>query len=264
VRIPLFHVDAFASRLVTGNPAAICFLDSWLDDEALRKVAAENNLSATAFLVSTKGACELRWFTPRCEIKLCGHATLAAAHVVLNVLQTTLDAVQFSTRFGGILTVHKSDNFLHMDFPALFPKACSVMPTGLIDALGTQAVPVEVLEVNDTYIVVFENQDSVRDLHPDFARLEQLHPYVVAATVPGNDADFVSRYFAPSYGIPEDPVTGSAHCSLTPYWTKRLGKSELHARQLSERGGELWCELKGDRVTLKGQAVLTMQGSFEI
>jgi PhzF family phenazine biosynthesis protein len=264
VRIPLFHVDAFASQLVTGNPAAICFLDSWLDDEALRKVAAENNLSATAFLVEVNDAYELRWFTPRCEIRLCGHATLAAAHVVLNVQQPTLYAVQFATRFSGILTVHRSDNFLHMDLPALFPKACSVMPAGLIQALGTQAIPVEVLEVNDTYIIVFESPNAVRNLHPDFAQLEQFHPCVVAATAPGGDADFVSRYFAPSYGIAEDPVTGSAHCALTPYWTKRLGKSELHARQLSERGGELWCELKGNRVTIKGQAVLTMQGSLEI
>jgi PhzF family phenazine biosynthesis protein len=264
VRIPLFHVDAFASQPVTGNPAAICFLDSWLDDEALRKVAAENNLSATAFLVAVNDTYELRWFTPRCEIKLCGHATLAAAYVVLNVLQPTLDAVEFATRYSGTLTVRKSNSFLHMDFPALFPKASSVIPAGLIQALGTQAIPMEILEVNNTYIIVFERPDSVRGLHPDFARLEEFHPYAVAATASGHDADFVSRYFAPSYGIPEDPVTGSAHCALTPYWAKRLSKAELHARQLSERGGELWCKLQEDRVILKGQAVLTMQGSLEI
>jgi PhzF family phenazine biosynthesis protein len=264
VRFPLFHVDAFASQPVTGNPAAICFLNSWLDDEALRKVAAENNLSATAFLVAANGTYKLRWFTPRCEIKLCGHATLAAAYVVLNVLQPTLDTVEFATRFSGTLKVRKDNSFLQMDFPALFPYACSVMPIGLIEALGTSVIPLEVLEVNDTYIVVYDSPEAVRNLHPDFARLEQFHPYAVMATAPGDKSDIVSRYFAPSYGIPEDPVTGSAHCSLTPYWTKRLGKMALHAHQLSERGGELWCELKGDRVILKGQAVLTMQGSLRI
>jgi PhzF family phenazine biosynthesis protein len=249
-----------------------------LDDQALRKVAAENNLSATAFLMPESKQAqaenyELRWFTPRCEIKLCGHATLAAAYVVLSVLQPTLDAVKFSTRSSGILKVRKAtasqnkdndNSFLHMDLPALFPTTCSTMPAEVIRVLGTEAVPTEVLEVNDTYILVFESPETIRNLHPDFARLEQFHPHVVSVTAPGNDSDFVSRYFAPSYGIPEDPVTGSAHCSLTPYWTNRLGKSELHAHQLSERGGELWCKLKKDRVILTAQALLTLQGSLNI
>jgi PhzF family phenazine biosynthesis protein len=264
VRIPLFYIDAFANRLVTGNPAAVCFLSSWLDDELLRKVAAENNLSATAFLVPEREDYQLRWFNPRLEISLCGHATLASAHLLLNVLQPTLGSVQFATRYGGRLRVEKEGSLVRMDFPAFQAKACSVMPDGLIEALGASALPAEVLEVNQTYLVRFDTPDTVCNLRPDLSRLEQLHPYALTVTAPGQETDFVSRYFAPSYGVGEDPVTGSAHCSLTPYWAQRLGKTKLHARQLSARGGELWCELDGTRVILKGQARLTMQGSLTI
>jgi PhzF family phenazine biosynthesis protein len=264
VPIALFHVDAFANRRVTGNPAAVCFLDSWLDDEVLRKVAAENNLSATAFLVPEGPNYQLRWFTPRREIKLCGHATLASAHLVLNVLQPKLAAIEFATRYSGHLTVERDGNRLRMDFPALFPKVCSVMPGGLIDALGARALPTELLEVNEAFIVVFDSRAAVQNLHPDFQHLAEFHPYVVTVTAPGDDSDFVSRYFAPSYGVPEDPVTGSAHCALTPYWTKRLGQQDLHARQLSGRGGELWCRLEGDRVILEGGALVTLEGWLTI
>ncbi len=264
MRISLFHVDAFATEPFTGNPAAVCPLQGWLDDEALRKVAAENNLSETAFLVPNSGHYELRWFTPRSEVRLCGHATLASAYVVLNLLEPGTDAVRFETRYSGTLTVRREGYLFAMDFPALFPKHCVGAPEGLVEALGPGPRPSEILEVNDIYVVIYEDEASVQNLCPDFGRLALLHPAVVAITAPGTNVDFVSRYFKPSYGMPEDPVTGSAHCALTPYWAQRLRKSQLHARQLSERGGELWCEMVGDRVILKGNAILTMQGTLVI
>jgi PhzF family phenazine biosynthesis protein len=262
MHIPVFHVDAFTTRPFTGNPAAVCLLNSWLDDETLRKVSAENNLSATAFLVGRESGYELRWFTNLCEIKLCGHATLAAAFVLLDVLNTDLKMVQFATRFRGNITVCREDDRLSMDFPAYPPERCSNVPALLKRALGLQDNPAEVLQANETYIAVLESEEEIRSVRPDFELLAQLHPYVVSVTAPGKKVDFVSRYFAPSYGIPEDPVTGSAHCALAPYWAKRLGRSLLHAKQLSERGGELWCELAGDRVILKGEAVLTLKGTL--
>lgn len=264
MRIPLFHVDAFTNRAFTGNPAAVCPLKAWLDDELLRKVAAENNLSETAFFVTRDGYYDLRWFTPLCEVRLCGHATLASAYVVLNLLKPEFDAVRFETRRSGTLTVRREGDLFRMDFPAMAAQTCNNPPDDLTLALGPGSVPCHVLEGNQRYIAVYHAERSVRDLRPDFGRLEQLHPYAVAVTAPGEDVDFVSRYFAPSYGVPEDPVTGSAHCALTPYWAERLGKAQLHARQVSERGGELWCEMAGERVILKGNATLVREGSLLI
>lgn len=264
MRIPLYQVDAFTTQPFTGNPAAVCPLDLWLDDGLLHKVAAENNLSETAFFVPQGAGYELRWFTPRCEVKLCGHATLASAYVILNLLKPGLEKVRFETRLSGTLTVCRDGDLLSMDFPATFAETCANAPDELIRALGPGASPSHVLEGNNTYVVVYETESVIRNIHPDFARLEQLHPFAVAITAPGAEADFVSRYFAPSYGIPEDPVTGSSHCVLTPYWARRLGKTHLHARQLSERGGELWCETAGERVILKGNAVLIVEGSILI
>jgi len=264
MRIPLFHVDAFTNKPFRGNPAAVCPLQEWLDDRTLRKVAAENNLSETAFFVPNGSHYELRWFTPRGEVRLCGHATLASAYVVLNVLKPGLDTVQFETRQSGILTVRKNVDLFAMDFPALFPKRCDEVPDSLVCALGPGPRPSELWEVNDIYVALYESEADIQNMRPDFSRLELLHPAVVAVTAPGKKVDFVSRYFKPSYGMPEDPATGSAHCALTPYWAQRLGKSKLHARQLSERGGELWCEMTGDRVILKGNAVLTMRGELVI
>lgn len=263
MRIPLFHANAFTDQPFTGNPAAICPLSVWLDDGMLRKVAAENNLPATAFLVAQPGFYELRWFTPRCEIRLCGHATLASALVVCNYLQPGLETVLFETRFSGPITVRKHGSQFSMDFPAIFPKPIADAPTELLQALGS-ATSEEVLEANQTYFAVYESERAIRNLHPDFTKLEKLHPFVVSVTAPGDAVDFVSRYFAPSYGFPEDPVTGSAHVALTPYWTKRLGKTRLHAIQRSERGGELWCEMAGNRVVLEGNAMLTLKGSLQI
>jgi len=263
MQLAVYHVDAFTDRPFGGNPAAVCPLDSWLDDETLRKVAAENNLSATAFFVTNGLGYELRWFTPVCEIRLCGHATLAAGSVILNEMSPGTSEVQFETRFSGELTVRKEADQFRMDFPAL-PPCPTAGHTKLIEALGLPAAPRETLEANDTLVAVFEAQDSVATFRPNFERLASLHPYSVVITAPGKDVDFISRYFAPSYGVPEDPVTGSAHCILTPYWAKRLGKSGLRARQLSDRGGELWCEMAGDRVVMKASAVLTMQATLTI
>lgn len=265
MQLPVFHFDVFTHQALRGNPAAVCLLDFWLDDGLMLKVAAENNLSATAFLVTGENSLDLRWFTPRREIRLCGHATLAAAYLMFTLLRPELDVVRFSTRFSRTLTANKDGELVAMDFPAFIPQPlANPVPVELTGALGLVQLPSVVLEANETLIAVFDGPELIRAIRPDFALLEKLHPHAVMVTAPGNDSDFVSRYFAPSYGVPEDPVTGSAHCSLTPYWSKRLGKSHLHARQLSERGGELWCQLAGERVILKGNAVLTMQGTMTV
>jgi predicted PhzF superfamily epimerase YddE/YHI9 len=260
--LPLFHVDAFTAQPFEGNPAAVCPLAEWLDDELLRAVASENNLSETAYLVPRGDYYDLRWFTPRCEVKLCGHATLASALVVLQILAPGSNSVRFETRFSGALIVSRNGDLLAMDFPGNAPWVCADPPAPLLDGLGS--APVSVMQVEDNYFVVCEREEHVRGIRPNFPMLEKLHPAGVAITAPGKDCDFVSRYFAPSYGIPEDPVTGSTHCSLAPYWGQRLGKTTLHARQVSERGGQLWCELKGDRVIIKGNAVLTLRGELLI
>ena len=264
MRIPLFHVNAFTSRPFSGNPATVCPLQEWLDDGWLQKVAAENNLSETAFFVPRGSHFDLRWFTPTCEVGLCGHATLASAYVLLKLLQLGLDEIRFDSRLSGTLTVRRDGDIFSMDFPAMVGKTCANPPQALIQGLGSGPRPSSLLAANDTYIAVYETQSVIQKIHPDFAVLQQLHPHAVSITAPGEEADFVTRYFAPSYGIPEDPVTGSAHCSLTPYWAERLGKTRLYARQVSERGGELWCEMAGERVIIKGKAVLTLQGNLEI
>jgi PhzF family phenazine biosynthesis protein len=260
--LQLFHVDAFTAKPFAGNPAAVCPLAEWLDDRLLQEVAAENNLSETAYFVLCGDHYELRWFTPSCEVKLCGHATLASAFVILNILEPARDSVRFETRFSGALTVSREGDLLAMDFPALPPWTCADPPAALIEGLGK--APSVTVQIEDNFFAVYEREDEVRGIRPDFHLLEKLHPAGVAITAPGDRCDFVSRYFAPSYGIPEDPVTGSTHCSLAPYWARRLGKTNLHARQVSERGGELWCEVKEERVILKGNAVLTLRGELLI
>jgi predicted PhzF superfamily epimerase YddE/YHI9 len=260
--LPVFHVDAFTAKRFAGNPAAVCPLAGWLDDGLLQAVAAENNLSETAFFVRFGDHYELRWFTPRCEVKLCGHATLASAFVVLQILEAGRDSVRFETRFSGALTVVRDGDMFAMDFPALPPWTCAAPPAALMEGLGR--TPASVMQIEDNYFAIYESQEEVTRIRPDLRLLEKLHPAGVAITAPGDDADFVSRYFAPSYGIPEDPVTGSTHCSLAPYWAQRLGKTRLHARQVSPRGGELWCEVTAGRVILKGNAVLTLRGELLI
>jgi len=263
--LPLFHLNAFTAKPFTGNPAAVCPLAGWLDDERLRAVAAESNLSETAFFVPRGDDYELRWFTPRCEVKLCGHATLASAWVILRKLEPERDSIRFETRFSGALTVCREDSLLAMDFPALPPWKCVNPPAALIEGLGNGGqAPSEMMQIEDNFFVVYEREQEVKAMRPNLRLPEKLHPAGVAITARGDNSDFVSRYFAPSYGIPEDPVTGSTHCSLAPYWAQRLCKTTLHARQVSERGGEVWCEVKNDRVLLKGNAVLTLRGELLI
>jgi predicted PhzF superfamily epimerase YddE/YHI9 len=228
----------------------------------LQAVAAENNLSETAFFVPGVDGYELRWFTPSCEVKLCGHATLASAFVVLQILEPERDSVRFQTRSSGGLTVCRDGDLLAMDFPVLAPWACPDPPAILTEGLGK--APASVVQVEDNYFAVYAREEDVRSIRPNFRVLERLHPAGVAVTAPGEDTDFVSRYFAPSYGVAEDPVTGSTHCSLAPYWAERLRKTSLHARQISERGGELWCDIRGERVILKGNGVLTLRGELLI
>lgn len=252
----LYQVDAFTDQPFKGNPAAVCPLASWLPDQTMQAIAMENNLSETAFLVGANGRYRLRWFTPTLEVDLCGHATLASAFVVFEKLEPELKAVEFDTQ-SGVLRVTRADGRLFMDFPARPAEMPASVP-GLAEALG--AAPGEVGLSRDA-LAVFEREDQIRALRPDRARLLALG-HAVAATAPGSDCDFVSRFFAPTYGIDEDPVTGSAHCTLVPYWSRRLGKKTLHARQVSARGGELYCEDRGERVSIGGQAALFMEGTI--
>jgi predicted PhzF superfamily epimerase YddE/YHI9 len=257
MKIPLYQIDAFASGPFTGNPAAVCPLTEWLHDSVLHAIAAENNLSETAFFVRRGAERELRWFTPTTEVKLCGHATLASGYLVLDVLREEEQEVTFST-LSGRLRVSRAPHGYALDLPALPPKECEP-PQALVDGLDRE--PVEILAATN-YLCVFDREEDVRDLTPDFARLAHCDPYGVIITAPGKKVDFVSRYFAPSKGVNEDPVTGSAHCTLTPYWAERLGKTRLRARQLSKRGGDLTCELKGDRVVLEGGCALVIEGTL--
>lgn len=260
MKLRQYHVDAFAARPFEGNPAAVCPLDHWPDDALLQAIAAENNLSETAFFVPEEEGFRLRWFTPVTEVDLCGHATLASAHVLYHELGHAGAALRFQTR-SGVLRVSRDGAGYLMDFPARPPVPCEP-PAGLVRALGAQ--PAEVLAADD-YVAVFEDQEAVRALEPDFALLRTLDRRGVVVTAPGaGEVDFVSRFFAPGHGIPEDPVTGSAHCELAPYWGGRLGRDRLRARQLSARGGELACSLLGERVGLSGTAVTFMWGEISL
>lgn len=259
MKIPFYQIDAFTSRMFSGNPAGVCPLESWLPDETLQAIAAENNLSETAFFVENGDHFDLRWFTPTDEVDLCGHATLATAHLLINELEITDGTVHFETR-SGRLSVRPVGPRLEMDFPALPPEPWPPS-ADLDDAMG--AKPQEVLG-HAKCIAVYENESEVRALSPHMAKVEALPYKGVVATAPGDTVDFVSRYFAPKIGVPEDPVTGSAHCVLTPYWAKRLGKDSLEARQISKRGGALSCRLRGDRVLLTGQAVKYLEGVIEL
>ncbi len=259
MKIRQYQVDAFAGRVFEGNPAVVCPLDAWLGDHLLQAIAEENNLSETAFFVPRGSGFHLRWFTPLTEIDLCGHATLASAHVIFSHLGHTPKEIAFETR-SGILTVARQGDLLVMDFPARPPRTCTP-PPALVAGLGVR--PLEVLAADD-YIAVLESEDAIRAVAPDMAKLRELDLRGVCVTARGSDADFVSRFFGPKLGILEDPVTGSAHCELAPYWSARLAQASLKARQLSRRGGELHCELKGDRVALAGRAVTFMVGEISI
>jgi len=257
--IPIYQADAFTSHLFGGNPAAICPLDKWLPDETMQKIATENNLAETAFFVANDNGFKLRWFTPEFEIDLCGHATLASAHIIFTELGYQKDIIHFETVKAGVLTVKKDGDKYTMDFPSRPPIPIET-PNGLLEALGDKK-PVAVLRSRD-YFIVYETEEDIIDIAPDFLALSKFDTVGFVVTARGNKADFVSRFFAPGAGIPEDPVTGSAHCNLIPYWADKLGKSKMHAYQLSARKGELWCELKGDRVLMSGNAVTFLKGEI--
>jgi PhzF family phenazine biosynthesis protein len=257
--ITQYQIDAFTQNVFEGNPAAVCPLPHWLDAAVLQAIASENNLSETAFFVAARSGYELRWFTPVAEVDLCGHATLASAYVLFELLGYARPAITFATRSGDLI-VKRHGERLAMDFPTRPPRRCAA-PAALIAGLGL--TPIEVLAAED-YVAVLEHEQQVRELRPDLTPLSALDLRGVAITAPGRDADFVSRFFAPKHGIPEDPVTGSLHCALTPYWAERLGKQSLIAHQVSRRGGTLLCELAGERVMLSGHAVKFMVGQIEV
>lgn len=259
MKIPFFQVDAFSSTVFGGNPAAICILENWLDSDVLQKIAAENNLSETAFVVpATSGSYELKWFTPTIEIDLCGHATLASALVLFKYYEHGKTEIKFQTA-SGELAVKKAGDLLSMNFPARPPVESKPLEI-LAEALGVEAS--YVLESRDL-LAVFEDEDIVQNMRPDFDKIRRIKShFAVIVTAPGERSDFVSRFFAPNAGVNEDPVTGSAHCTLIPYWAKRLNKNKLHAFQLSRRKGELFCEYAGDRVNIAGYSTLFAKGEI--
>ncbi len=259
MRIPYYQVDSFTPRLFGGNPAGVCLLDGWLPDDAMQRIAFENGLAETAFVIPEGDGYGLRWFTPKVEVDLCGHATLAAAHVLSEHRGVTKLPIVFQTQ-SGQMSVHRDGRHWVLDFPSRPGVSCP-LETDLEQGLG--ATPVEVCLARD-HLAVFANAAEVRALQPDFVALGRLPSMGVIATAPGDDCDFVSRYFAPRVGIPEDPATGSSHCTLIPYWASRLGRLKLTARQVSSRGGEFHCELRGERVRMGGEAVTYFEGSINV
>lgn len=257
--IPIYQVDAFTDQPFAGNPAAVCVLENWLEDRVLQQIGTENNLSETAFIVANGSGYDLRWFTPNIEVDLCGHATLASAFVVFEFLQPQADSVRFATASGELTVSRGEQGRLVMDFPAT--EGSEIACTDLIErALGAR--PREVYLSRDL-LAVFDNEQQVRALEPDFGLIQQIPDALgVIASAPGEQVDFVSRFFAPAAGVAEDPVTGSAHCTSVPFWAKRLDKAALHARQISRRGGELLCEYRGERVLISGECVLFLRGEI--
>ncbi len=261
MRTPIFQIDAFTTRRFAGNPAAVMPMNGFLPDATLQAVAAENNLAETAFLVREGADYRLRWFTPTTEVPLCGHATLASAAVVMERLEPGRRAVVFHSKSGPLKVIRTDAGYL-MDFPSRPSQRVSA-PTGLAAALGI--IPVEVFVNSFNYMVLLEHAETLRKLAPDMAALARMDRSGVIVTAAGNETyDFVSRYFAPAKGIPEDPVTGAAHCMLAPYWAERLNKTEFRAYQASPRGGELICRLRGERVELEGTCVFYLEGEVEI
>ncbi len=259
MELPIYQLDAFSSRQFAGNPAAVCPLPSWLPTETMQAIAAENNLAETAFCVPQGDRYGLRWFTPTCEMDLCGHATLAAAAALYQYEGASGDELLFDTR-SGELSVRKQGDRLCLDFPAQPPQRCQP-DEKLVEGLGTQ--PLDILASN-YYLVVYGSAEEVIGVRPNFDVLSRLDRGRIIITAPAEDVDFVSRFFAPAFGIDEDPVTGSAHCTLIPYWSRRLGKTSLHARQVSPRGGELWCEDRGERVWIAGHVAPYLKGTIYV
>jgi PhzF family phenazine biosynthesis protein len=260
MRIPYYQVNAFTKRTFGGNPAGVCILDRWLPESLLQKIAAENDFAETAFLVRSREGYELRWFTPNMEIDLCGHATLGAAAVLFFERGEKGEVVKFSTR-SGVLAATRRGDLLELDFPARPGGECASPTREELARAGISAI--QVLKSRDL-LAVFGTQTEVADLKPDMTLVANFDCLGVIVTAPGEDCDFVSRFFAPRAGVPEDPVTGSAHSTLIPYWANRLNKQKLFARQISPRGGELYCEMRGDRVGIAGYTVCYCRGEIEV
>jgi PhzF family phenazine biosynthesis protein len=260
MKIRMYQVDAFTEKLFGGNPAAVCPLDAWPSDETMQKIALENNLSETAFFVKEGDRFRLRWFTPAVEVEMCGHATLATGFVLFEVEGFAAPAIEFETR-SGLLTVRRDGPRLTLNFPADRPVPAD-LPAGMVEALGAR--PVEAYKGRTDYMLVYGSEAEVEALAPDFGRLVRVPARGVIVTAKGDKVDFVSRFFAPQVGINEDPVTGSAHTTLTPYWAAKLGKAELEAVQLSKRRGRLWVKNLGERVDISGQARLYLRGEIEV
>jgi PhzF family phenazine biosynthesis protein len=269
MKFTIYQIDAFGDKLFSGNPAAVIPLDTWIDDVLMQQIAEENNLAETVFFVPREDGFHIRWFTPELEIDLCGHATLAAAFVLFELLKYEKDTIIFYSQ-SGPLKVHRDGAYIALDFPSWKPERVTEYPEELIKGLGIT----EYLGVykNRDYIVELETEKDVLAVKPDFSMLNKIDVIGIIVTAPGNNlsnvpfdrVDFVSRFFAPNCGVPEDPVTGSAHSQLIPFWAEKLGKYKMHALQLSKRGGELWCEQKGERVIIKGKAVFYMKGEITI
>ncbi len=264
MKLTMFQIDAFTSSVFKGNPAAVVPLEAWLPDETLQAIAGENNLSETAFIAPAQGAdadFHLRWFTPAIEVALCGHATLATAHALWAHLDHAGDSIRFTTEHSGVVKVAREDDLIVLDFPA-YTLTPTEVSTPLVRALGRQ--PTDAFIAGPKLLTVFETKRDVVEIEPDFRAVEDLGHLGVIATAPGSKHDFVSRFFAPHAGIDEDPVTGSAHCALAPYWARRLGRNELSAHQISKRGGVLRCVDHGDRVHLAGRATTYLEGKITI
>lgn len=264
MKLPIYQVDAFCSQRYAGNPAAVCPLEGWLADSQMQSIATENNLSETAFFVGTNGFYEIRWFTPSVEVPLCGHATLASAHVIFNHYAPLLNKLTFMSQSGELI-VRRDGDFYELDFPANKPTPCA-MPQDLVDALGIEPYRVLVTADGEYYLAVFKRDKQIRELSPDMEKLSKLRrPCVIATAKEERDGvDFVSRMFAPAIGIPEDPVTGAAHCVAAPYWAEWFAHPRLIAHQVSERGGELRCTVAADRVRLAGMAKTTHMSEYAL
>jgi len=259
MKLPIYQIDAFAENIFEGNPAAVCPLEEWLPEQVMQSIAEENNVSETAFFVPTERGFHIRWFTPVAEVDLCGHATLASAYVIFTHLGFEEKIINFESK-SGLLTVKQNEDLLIMSFPSQPPSPCQI-PDEIVQEF--QTTPVECLKSED-YIVVFGSEEEIIAAQPDFHALSILDLRGVAITAKSNNYDFIARFFAPKYGVNEDPVTGSAYTQLVPYWSKKMGTIKLHAKQVSRRGGEVLCELVGDRVSIAGKAVTYLVGEIEI
>jgi PhzF family phenazine biosynthesis protein len=259
MKFPIYQIDAFTSKVFGGNPAAVCPLEFWLEDNILQKIASENNLSETAFFIDQGGSYQIRWFTPQTEVNLCGHATLASAFVIFNHIKHSENKIIFGSHSGELIVTRNNDIY-SMDFPAHKPEECRA-PDELIRAMNI--IPEQTF-ASDYYMLVYKSEADVRQLTPYMKLLKELDRMGVIVTAPGDNSDFVSRFFAPAVGIPEDPVTGSAHCTLIPYWSKRLNKKKLYALQVSTRCGEIFGVDAGKRVTISGRAVQYLKGTIDI